>query len=164
MITIDPNLRGCGVALWVGDTLKRAFYVKNPVVTGRGYKVGTALARNVVHHIELAVASRFMMIVEMPRVYPGMPQTDLNDLLDVMGVGAAVAALHSSQVEHVFPSDWKGNVKKQLMLERIWSKLSDAEKAVVQKTNKSDTEDILDAVGIGLFKLNRLTTRKFANE
>lgn len=162
MITIDPNLRGCGGAEWYMGKLTRAEYVKNPA-KGRGYEAHCAMAR--------AFREKFwaqfdeIVVIEHPRVYPGMPQTDLNDLLDVCGVGAAVAAqIDVGQIHTVFPSDWKGNVKKSIMLERIWSKLSDAEKAVVQKTNKSDTEDILDAVGIGLWKLNRLTTRKFANE
>ncbi len=165
MITIDPNLRGCGVALWQNGLLVRAMYVKGPA-KGRGYAVAEELA----YHVELAVKDFdiSLIVCEYPRFYGSThDKGDPNDLIDVAVVGAAVSTkLDSlcSHIEHVFPSDWKGNVKKQIMLERIWSKLSDAEKAVVQKTNKSDTEDILDAVGIGLWKLNRLTTRKFANE
>lgn len=159
MITIDPNLRGCGVAVWVGGTLTRARYVKNPV-GGRGYASYASLASAV--WWETGYDNAW---IEMPRAYGSVHQKgDPNDLLDVMGVGAALAGASRNTVEHVFPSDWKGQVPKDVMLKRIWDSLRDDERAVVQKTNKADTEDILDAVGIGLWKLGRLNKRSYAND
>ncbi len=184
MITIDPNLRGCGVAVWFRGNLVSANYVKSKNESrGRGYKIYKDLAASVtsdLHSVnsELAQMARGRvlgdpLIIELPRFYGSTHEKgDPNDLIDVCGVGAACATAIATQhtqwgstcnVEHVFPSEWKGNVKKSIMLERIWSKLSDAEKAVVQKTNKSDTEDILDSVGIGLFKLGRLNKRVIHN-
>lgn len=154
MITIDPNLRGCGVAHWRNGVLIRAEYVKNPCESGRGYEAFVALAVAVGQSADTSK----QVLIEHPRVYPGTPKTDLNDLLDVCGVGAAVAlALRNfGPVQTVFPSEWKGTMKKAAMLDRIREKLTDVESAVVQKTNKSDTEDVLDAIGIGLWKLGRL--------
>lgn len=180
MITIDPNLRGCGVACWSRGVLQSATYVKNPRETGRGYYEFSILAQCVVAHVineegRLRQISRPSIhegpvIIEMPRVYPGMPKVDLNDLLDVCGVGSAVAAELARMSTHrgldctlqtVFPSEWKGTLKKQAMLERIASKLTQEEAPRVQRTNKSDTEDILDGVGIGLWKLGRLNTKVY---
>lgn len=164
IITIDPNVRGCGVSQWA-DRLEKAIYVKNPLTTGRGYVVYAALADAVFWKSYSTDLS--MIIVEMPRVYPGMPQTDLNDLLDVCGVGAAVAtrfnavAVPKIEIRHVFPSEWKGQVKKRVMLDRIDKKLSHEEALVVQKTNKDDTEDILDSIGIGLWHFGRLNSTKY---
>lgn len=163
MITIDPNLRGCGVAVWhegaaLHGKLVYAEYVPNPRAKGRGYEVYRALAEKV------AASTQYhhFWVIEMPVVYPKMPKTDLNDLLDVMGVGSAVSALcRATMVEHVMPSTWKGNLEKKKMLERIRSKLTAEELAVVQKTNADDTEDILDAIGIGLWKLGRLNTKVY---
>lgn len=167
MITIDPNLRGCGVATWHKETLFSANYVKNLIPTGRGYEVFCAAATAVGSHIHLkSVWVCGPVVIEMPRAYGSVhTKGDPNDLLDVMGVGAACAlALRNfGPIQSVAPSDWKGNVKKSIMLERIWSKLSEEERAVVQKTNKSDREDVLDAIGIGLHKLGRLNTRVFNN-
>lgn len=171
MITIDPNLRGCGVAVWSGNALQLAAYVKNPS-TGRGYAAFVSMAVAVGEYLmdRVLYEDRAPVIVEHPRVYPGMPKTDLNDLLDVTGVGAAVShrlkgfGITGSGyvlVQTVFPSEWKGTMKKAAMLDRIREKLTDTERAVVQKTNKSDTEDILDAVGIGLWKLGRLSTKVY---
>lgn len=160
--------------------LQSAAYVKNPQETGRGYFEFAALAQYVVAHVineearlrQLGRASihEGPVIIEMPRVYPGAAKVDLNDLLDVCGVGSAVAAELARMSTHrgldcrlqtVFPSEWKGTLKKQAMLERIASKLSPDEQRVVQQTNKSDTEDILDGVGIGLWKLGRLNTKVY---
>lgn len=172
MITIDPNLRGCGVACWSGDKLQFAAYVKNPTVSGRGYAAFVSMAVAVGEYLvdRVLYENRAPVIIEHPRVYPGMPKTDLNDLLDVCGVGAAVAHRLEGfgvngygyvEVKTVFPSEWKGTMKKQAMLDRIAEKLTPDEVMVVQRTNKSDTEDILDGVGIGLWKLGRLSTKVF---
>jgi hypothetical protein len=164
MITIDPNLRGCGVAEWYRGQLVFAIYVKNPE-PGRGYSAHTALGRAVRGALDvpeaLVTELEAPVVIEHPRVYPGMPQVDLNDLLDVVAVGATVAASFRCEVQTVFPSEWKGTMKKAAMLDRIWSKLSADEKLVVQKTNKSDSADILDAIGIGLWKLGRLSTKVY---
>lgn len=165
MITIDPNLRGCGVACWAKGTLVRAAYVKNPATEGRGYHVLVSLAEAVGTFLidRVLVEHRSPVIIEMPRVYPGMAKVDLNDLLDVMGVGAAVAQRLEGYgvTQSVFPSEWKGTMKKKAMLERIASKLSPEELGRCESTNKSDTEDILDSVGIGLWKLGRLNARVY---
>lgn len=172
LITVDPNVRGCGVAAWERGTLPLlwASYVKNPHgdLKGRAYFRDTALGQAVWRHIierkhPHMPVSQIKGIIERPRVYPGMPKTDLNDLIDVATVGAACAAYFADAggADTVFPSEWKGQLAKKAMLERIWSKLSDAERAVVQKTNKSDTEDILDAVGIGLWHFGRLSVKVY---
>jgi hypothetical protein len=168
VITIDPNLRGCGVATWFKGKLMSANYVKNSREIGRGYEVAVLMGSLVGGHIGLkGVWICGPVVIEHPRFYGSTHQKgDPNDTLDcgIIGATCALALRNYGPVESVFPSDWKGQLPKQKMLTRIWEKLSDEEKAVVQKTNKSDTEDILDAIGIGLWKLNRLTTRKYANE
>lgn len=154
MICIDPGLRGVGMAVFRGKELWVAQYVKNPA-PGRGYAAHRALAKG--FRTYCVTSFDGPLIIEHPRVYPGMPKTDLNDLLDVVGVGSAIASiLVLEDVQTVFPSEWKGNLKKQAMLERIRSKLSPDELGRCEFTNKSDNEDLLDAVGIGLWKLGRL--------
>lgn len=166
LITIDPNVRGCGVAGWAkaDGTFLWAAYVKNPYLKPkeRSYARDSALAEEVYRHCVVGgMDDKTVLIIERPRVYPGMPQTDLNDLIDVATVGAAVAAYGMAPMLTVFPSEWKGQVPKKTMLSRIWEKLTPEERLVVQKTNKSDTEDILDAIGIGLWHFGRLNITKY---
>lgn len=165
MITIDPGVRGAGIAVWSLNNLVMACYVK-PMRKDRGY----GLAEDLAYNVEMAVKdySPKLIVCEFPRFYGSTHQKgDPNDLIDVAVAGAAISTrLDSliSYIESVSPSDWKGNVPKQKMLVRIWKKLTEEERAVVQKTNKSDREDILDAIGIGLWKLGRLNKRIIHNE
>ena len=163
MICIDPGLRGCGVAFFLEDKLRWAFYVHNPVEHGRGYAAHRALA-SAVRGAVAAIPNAYHLgawLIEHPVVYPGMPKTDPNDLLDVVAVGAAVAALAPGAVITVIPSEWKGQVKKSTMLGRITGKLKPEELDAIQKANKSDMEDVVDAIGIGLWKLNRLNVKTY---
>lgn len=161
ILTIDPNVRGCGVSAFEYGQLQWAVYVKNPLAGTRQYAVDVAMGEAV----RSEVAGRYpfqpkLVIIERPRIYPGMPDTDLNDLIDVACVGTACAT-HFSKVKTVFPSEWKGQVPKKTMLARIAGKLTPEEELVVQKTNKSDTEDILDSVGIGLWHFGRLSINHY---
>lgn len=158
LLCVDPGLRGCGVAMFREGTLIDAAYVKNPVESGRGYAAHAALGRAV------GRTGAHRVIIEHPRVYPGSAQQkgDLNDLLDVVAVGAAVAAnMKSSEVATVFPSDWKGQVPKETMTERIRRSLTDAERATIQKCPASLMHNVLDACGIGLHALGRLNKKVY---
>ena len=167
LITIDPGLRGLGLAVFEKQTLVKACYVKNEA-EGRGYAAHVELAKGTQSNLRWAACGelyRSNLLVEMPRVYPVMPKTDLNDLLDLSGVGGAVAAKLSSSygcaVEHVFPSDWKGQLEKQAMVARIKGKLSEAERAVVEPAASSLMHNVYDAIGIGLWKLGRLNKKVY---
>lgn len=160
LFCVDPGLRGCGVAMFKGGTLIDASYVKNPVDSGRGYAAHRALGREVGHIA--ALSDR--VVIEHPRVYPGSAQQkgDLNDLLDVVAVGAAIAArAYTSDIATVFPSDWKGQVPKETMTERIRRSLTDTERATIQKCPASLMHNVLDACGIGLHALGRLNKKVY---
>lgn len=148
-----------GIAQFGHSGLVSAAYIKNTVKSGRGYGAHRALASAVWE--KSAVSHEDVLIVEHPRIYPGMPDKDLNDLLDVVAVGAAVAAPFMRELVTVYPSEWKGTVKKSVMLERIRKALSAEELARCEFTNKSDDEDLLDAVGIGLWRLGRLNKKTY---
>lgn len=167
LLTIDPGLRGCGVALFDDSgALVAADYVKNPVA-GKGYAAHSALGDAVDSWVALRCDQYHptSLVIEHPRVYPGAPNKDLNDLLDVVAVGAAVGAKLQHTLtrapETVYPSEWKGTVKKAVMTERIRRALTPDELKVCRFTNKSDDSDLLDAVGIGLWRLGRLNKRVF---
>lgn len=167
LLCVDPGLRGCGVAVFHGPVLLSAAYVKNPE-KGDGYAAHAALGREVGHTIRGNAFSQ--VLIEHPRIYPGAPDKDLNDLLDVVAVGAAIAANEhvmaccfdrKAPLLTVYPSEWKGNVKKSVMTERIRSALTPDELKLCRFTNKSDDSDLLDAVGIGLWRLGRLNKKVY---
>lgn len=106
------------------------------------------------------------VIIEHPRIYTGSgkPKSiDENDLLDVAAVGAAVASWCNFDPETLFPSEWKGQVPKEVMTERIRRALTDDERASIAKCKASLMHNVLDACGIGLFRLGRLNRKVIHN-
>lgn len=159
---IDPGLRGVGAALFDGPVLTRASYVKNPVEHGRGYFAHASLA----HAVRAAYPHDVRVFIEHPRVYPGMPETDPNDLLDVVAVGSAIASQYFGapsveMVKTVFPSEWKGTVKKEVMTERIYKKLTPEELLCIEQCPRHLFHNVLDAVGIGLWHFRRLNHKQY---
>ncbi len=135
MICIDPGVKACGVAIFYNGTLSRAFYAPK-------------------EKCKLAIWEP--MIIEMPRIYPGSGQQkgDLNDLLNLAAVVGYFEG-STGDVKRVFPSEWKGNVPKPIMTKRILSRLTVEESTRIENAG-AKTHNIIDAVGIGLWKLGRL--------
>ena len=159
ILCIDPGLRGLGIAAFsMEGELTSASYVRNPT-EGRGYKAHADLAQAAWRWWDGPTPNH--LIIEHPRVYPGMSEKDPNDLLDVVAVGSACAVLFGAEKLHtVMPSEWKGNVKKDVMTERIRSKLSPYELGRVEGP-KHLIHNALDAAGIGLWHFKRLTARVY---
>ncbi len=135
MICVDPGVKACGVAIFEGGWLQRAFYAPKE---------------------KCKLLKSEQLIIEMPRIYPGSGQQkgDLNDLLNLATV-VGYAEAHFKQAERVYPATWKGQVPKKIMTARILASLTVAERARIQSAG-AKTHNIVDAIGIGLWKLGRL--------
>jgi hypothetical protein len=61
-------------------------------------------------------------------------------------------------VEPVWPTTWKGSVPKDIHNDRVLEKLSPKERDVLQKSPRAKkfNHNMIDAVGIGLWKLGRM--------
>lgn len=100
------------------------------------------------------------VVMEQPRAYPGSP-VRANDLLDLTNAGMAVAAQLTRAGERVMliqPQAWKGQLPKPVTRKRIEAKLSPDElerAAYCMSTAKGEKHNLWDAIGIGLFALNR---------
>ena len=169
LLAVDPGARGCGVALFRGGALAACAYVRNPAeVTadvGRAASAGAmALAVQ-----RWAVGLVDDLAVEWPRVYAtairrGASRGDPNDLLPLAGVDAALAALlASARCSSYAPFEWKGQMSKDAMAERIMSRLAEGEFALLEAACDNagaKAHNIVDAVGIGLHHLGRLAPRR----
>ena len=158
LFAIDPGLRWCGLAAFDGQTLVRAELVRNDVDKARGPPVWLRMADAVKHAVyRQSAIHTFRLIIEVPRIYPHSADQkgDLNDLLELAGVVGALTGVFSL-VSFVYPADWKGQLPKKVMNERVLKTLTLEEgNALVHHDHNT-----LDAVGIGLHHLGRLGQKK----
>lgn len=119
------------------------------------------------------------LIIEKPQVYPHTPTAQANNLITLaFQAGQYVGSIQHKALTVVLPHVWKGTLPKPIHHLRIWKALDDAEKATVltlakgvsnylqacevwvtlrRKTLPGGKEcDMMDAIGLGLYALNRL--------
>lgn len=94
-----------------------------------------------------------VLTVEIPQVYPGTPAGQANDLITLaFTAGRQVAAVQAARVFGVLPRTWKGQVEKSVTQARVAKRLRPDELSLL--TGRK--HDAWDAVGIGLWALDRL--------
>ncbi len=159
LVAVDPGLRGCGIAIFENALLHVAWYCKSPNKADRGPVAWWAMADRVekewirkvpkrLHHLEKLVA-------EIPQVYR-FGKGDPADLIEIAGVVGAIAfCIPAAGRTHFLPRTWKGQVPKEAHHPRILKKLSSDEVSRIESTPKSLMHNVVDAIGIGLFALER---------
>lgn len=165
-LCVDPGTRSCGCALFFGTALVRAALIADGYegIQRSDPRTWAAMAVNVFDWARCQLPHRWLeidVVLERPRIYPGSEQQkgDLNDLVDLAGVIGAIAGEHSDdRIHFYYPSDWKGQVKKAVMTQRILKHLTDAERSRIDRVGAKD-HNTIDAVGIGLFRFGRLNKK-----
>jgi hypothetical protein len=168
--SLDPGIRDCGLGLFYGQTVQWSKLVKNPKRSGNDY----AACRSMALAVSIVFPRLDTLIIEFPRIYTAGKQvkkdddgrarsTNPNDLLPLVGVGAAVAALlPDTEIVSLYPDEWKGQVAKIAMNIRARGRLSEAERKTVEARDPDPARphdkghNVWDAVGIGLHHVGRL--------
>lgn len=164
LVTIDPGLRGTGVAIWLDGKLVNAAYVESAEQKRRGPVAWVAMAAAVEDHVWEHMDNEeedcaHELVMEVPQIYgPEISKADPDDLLQLAGVDGAIArALRfGCPVVGYRPREWKGQTPKAIHNRRVENALSLAELDTFQRCPSHLRHNILDAVGIGLFHLGRL--------
>lgn len=155
LISIDPGLRGLGVAIWGSDLrLAKAFYVKGaPTTIPAGPGAWRAVWEGLgVHDARYASID---LAIEMPRVYQ-IRKTPSEDLLQLCAIVGGLA-VNAARVKVYRPSEWKGQVPKKVMIQRIIGRLELDEVRRFESPGVTLDHNVWDAVGIGLKHLGRLS-------
>ncbi len=94
------------------------------------------------------------VVIEMPQTYRNgkARSKDVDNLIFSAG---AIAARYQDVVQYT-PNEWKGQVEKEIHQPRILKALECSERKILAGLKKKDLKHILDAVGLGLFHLDRL--------
>lgn len=183
LLSLDPGIRGCGLAIFFNGQLAEALYVPNPMRKGGDIAAVAAMAAELVDHVAFKWGNApgpIYMIVERPQIYRDAKQKgDPNDLPPLYAIAGALAgALEQrgpiASLAEYLPREWKGTLDPEEMARRVRERLSWGEFAKVQfpsntcdkcRTHLTDSDcakttclahNIFDAIGIGLKKLGRL--------
>ena len=155
LVSIDPGIRACGVAGFEDRVLKWAEYVQSNYTGADNIKAAVKMS----DCVRMKYCFYFVdhVISEVPVMRKGSPVPPA----DIMHLYGVVAAIGSTQLdfETVQPSTWKGTVPKKIFLERILKCLTDEERQRLPKLPASKLHNVIDAVGIGLWKLGRLNAK-----
>jgi hypothetical protein len=158
VLTFDPgdraNRKNMAWARFFDDRLERVGFVED------GWPAtGLLVDQDESVNVELVV-------VEMPCWYPRKHKIDVNDLITIAVCVGWVEREYEDRlpVERVIPRAWKGTVPKEVMSQRIYETLRPEERSLIPlkrgrraSTNATDHDhNLLDAVGLGLWKLGRL--------
>lgn len=109
----------------------------------------------------LQTMSANKVLIEMPQFYrASLSKGDPNDLAKVcVGVGKYSAWFEDlgAVVTTVKPSEWKGQLKKEVHHPRIWSALCPLDQTLVSARGKGLSAkaltDLMDAVGLGFWAI-----------
>ena len=170
VLTVDPGLAGCGCAWWSlsasrWSLLRAAFAPAAPLEAGAARGAVWMAAVDGVRRAAAAVPPPGVVAVEAMQVY-GRGKGDPADLIALAAVGGGVlAAFPAARPVAVLPAEWKGQVPRDVMGERVAGKLRGerplpagvdaAWSAVAVPPRKTHLNDVLHAVGIGLYLFER---------
>ena len=172
LVTVDPGLRGLGLAACANGVLMRACYVKN---SGHGKPGGPPAHTELAREAASVLASIIPIFGVAPALLCRVPastaglktrEIDPNDLLDVAGVASACTAAFVERrlcayIELPAPSRMEGHHQKRQMTARIEKQLTAPEASRIVRAGSKD-HNTLDAVGIALYKLRRLNQRVYS--
>jgi hypothetical protein len=154
LISLDPGVRMAGVAVFEDDELSSAWLAR-----GKDWQL-TAFAAfsEIEQRYPKEVWSQAYLAIEIPQIYtPQYLKGDPNDLVAVtLMVGCFVGFMGPCVlVSRYYPRQWKGQVPKKIMNERIQYELTEEEWGRVELPAESYRHNVWDAVGIGLHHLKR---------
>lgn len=98
-----------------------------------------------------------LAIIEFPQIHRDTPNpNDIVKLASACGAYTSLLQTFGFSVVWVRPSEWKGTVPKEIMTKRIFAKIKESE---YTKVKKLKDHNVIDAIGVGLWHLNRKTNQ-----
>jgi len=154
LLTIDPGLRACGVALFEDGELLRAGAVRGPR-EGRGAPVWAALSAGV--EAWLGAQAPGVVVVEQMQVHV-RGKADPDDLLELAAVGGAIIGRLAAVgwvVESARAATWSGQVPSEIRRTRTqaWVEARGWTERADMDTTTRFQQDVWSAIGIGIWRL-----------
>ena len=156
VLSIDPGVRGCGCAWWAGDELLHSRYVPGSSGSRESTPADwlvTVLAVEAASGEVLDGLRPDVVIVERMQVY-ARGKGDPRDLLALSAIGGGLfRAFGDAEPVGPLPREWKGQVPREVMGNRIEQKVRDRGwwDRVAEPRRKANLNDVMHAVGLGLW-------------
>ena len=157
LVSIDPGVNDCGVAVWMNQELLAATLIRSKK-RGWLYLIEDTIlwiCNEVKVHVQ-------QLVIEIPQVYTQHKQKgDPNSLIKLAEVAGGLEyafwdLFEGPDITRLKPHQWKGQTDKSVQTMRTMKKLTAAEhKRVELPRAKSLHHNIWDSVGIGLYHLRR---------
>lgn len=165
LVSIDPGLRQCGVAVWEDKKLVKAMLVRSSYDGKNQYEAAWHMASAVDKAVDgLLGCCMDELVIERPQVIRGWTRNAGSITALTLVVGALLrngAAELMTKLTEYLPVQQKGNVPKPVMEKRARARLSAAETLVVNlpfhngKVSASLAHNVWDAVWLGLQHVGR---------
>ena len=156
LYSFDPSLACTGWAVWLGGRLLDCGYIKTAAKDPLDTRILAVAECNISDLVPDELA------LEWPEVYRGGSRkgANPNDLLPVSAVAGALVVEYGIGGNCTFykPRQWKGNVGKDVMVNRVLNRLDEDELKVYTGKGmpKTYAHNAADAIGVGLKHLGRL--------
>lgn len=166
ILSIDPGLRACGVALFLEATnLLAAGWVRSPSKKDQGFIAWKAMAEEVWRWYDKQRGQNLTrIVVEIPGAYGSDTPDRTLKVQNLVGVGTWICAtsimVSGGEQQLVRPRDWKGTIDPDAMCARAWNELSPLEKDRVVLPASSYQHNVKDAIGLGLWATGRLSPKR----
>lgn len=98
------------------------------------------------------------LVIEIPQItkYTPNPASIITLALNA-GRWIERSKCHPDNITKVFPTTWKGQVKKEIHHPRILAALTEGERNLIPKLRSQKAQgDMMDAVGLGLWHVGRM--------
>ena len=144
ILAVDPGVKCMGWAMFQTE-----FMIDCGLA--RGANLQQTLA-------DLPVSFCSHLVVEDQQIYQTTKARHSDILKLAQAAGGVIGRVQCFNLELVKPRTWKGNVPKTIFMSRILTKLDESEISIFDRLScpKSLKHNVLDAIGIGLYKLKRL--------
>ena len=159
LVSVDPGKQHAGVAVFIDRVLYTCAYIatKRPAPAASN-EVASRARTLIPHGMRVSIVVSEWPSVRDNRRAKGSAAKSGNDLLFLTHtVGAINKEFFEADVhEIVGVNTWKGSLDKDLVMHRVLEKrLSPQEIAVVSKNGYLKNDHVLEAVGVGLWRLYR---------
>ena len=163
LLAVDPAITCTGWAFFVGERLDRCGIIEtkaNMPFDRRIRSIGQGI-------LQATPGVPLMLVIEWPQIYHKWSKGDNNDLLPLAAIaGNLMSHFPWAKTQLPKPAQWKGQVPKDVHNARVLKRLSVDETRLVAaaRVAKSKAHNMIDAIGLGLWALGRMTKTGAANE